>query len=407
MPYTGAVVIIPTRDRTDLLRNAVESVLGQSGLVHLLVSDNSISVENRWEVSQYVRELRDERVRYISPPKPLPMSQHWDWAINQALSLYGASHFSFLTDRMVFKPEALKSIIAILTAYPDKLLVYMHDKVLDFAPPYKVLQHDWNGKLYEVAAARLLKLTAESVMYDSCIPRMLNGFVPRTILETIQSRFGNIFSSLSPDWNFAYRCLDTLDSILFIHKALLVHYATNRSTGESAHRGIRNAAFEQFVKEVVTTLSNAPYPEIITVWNGVIHEYVQVQKEAQSTKFPKLNMARYRQALAVGIGSVENSETRKKMKDMLRKRGWRPSFGAWRQLSLAVEMMSVRQMWNFFKSSTNLSRLRTFENSEQALEFATTHLRPISKGVHWEEALHRGVEVPRPVSSDREWFATC
>src|SRR5687768_2353731 len=260
MRYTGAVVIIPTRDRPDLLRNAVQSVLGQSDLVQVLVSDNSTSAENRSDASQYVRELRDERLQYTSPPQLLPMTQHWNWAINQALSLYAASHFSFLTDRMVFKPDALKSLIEILNAYPDKLLCYMHDKVLDFAPPYKVLQNEWSGKLYEVASTRLLKLSAESVMYDSCIPRMLNCFVPRTILNTIHARFGNIFSSISPDWNFAYRSLDTVDSILFLHKALLVHYATNRSTGESAHRGIRNAALEQFIKDVSIKLCYAPFP---------------------------------------------------------------------------------------------------------------------------------------------------
>lgn len=394
MRYSEAVVVIPTRDRVDLLRNAVRSILSQSDSVRVLVSDNSTSAENRCKVSQYCGEPGNERLIYIAPPEPLPMSQHWDWAMQRALSTYNATHFTFLTDRMVFKPDALRSLIAIITAYPDRLLCYMHDKVYDFARPYKVLQNEWSGKLYEVPSARLLKLTAESVMYDACVPRMLNCLVPRTILEKIQSRFGSVFSSVAPDWVFAYRSLDTVDSILFFHKSMLVHYALNRSNGESPHRGIRNSTYDQFVKDLPRPLNvDAPYPEIITVWNAIISEYLYVKKEARSTKFPALNLERYRQALAAGIEYIEVPEIRRDMEQKLMARGWNPAHRFRRQFSLAREMMGPREVLSKLKSLAGSSRFRTFETQEQALEFAVTHVRPIHPTANWEEALHHGVEV--------------
>jgi glycosyltransferase involved in cell wall biosynthesis len=397
MGYTGTVIIIPTRNRPDLVRNALASVLGQSDCeVEVLVSDNSTSSEDQASLSQYCQELQNKRLRYIAPPEPLPMSQHWNWALEQALSLYNASHFTFLTDRMVFKPDALRSLIPIITAHPDRVVSYMHDKVLDFAPPYKVHQNDWTGKLYEVATARLLKLSAESVMYDACIPRMLNCVVPRITIEAIKARFGNVFSSLAPDWNFAYRVLELLDSILFLHKALLVHYSQVRSNGENVNRGISDGTYGQYLKDLPTPMNiDAPYPEIITVWNAVINEYVFVKKESGSAKFPNLNMKRYSDALAFGIKSIEGAETRKKMSDMLRARGWKPSTNALRQLSLAAEMMNVRQVLSILRSLANPSRLRTFETPERALEFAITRTKPAQKIV-WDEALHQGFEVPTP-----------
>src|SRR5438874_8742688 len=91
--YTGTTIVIPTRNRADLVRRALGSVLSQSDRdVQVLVSDNSLSSSERATLRQHCQGLDDERLRYIVPPEPLPMSQHWDWAMRQALSLYDASH---------------------------------------------------------------------------------------------------------------------------------------------------------------------------------------------------------------------------------------------------------------------------------------------------------------------------
>src|SRR5438045_4065205 len=104
MSDDGLVVVIPTRNRSDLARNAVESVISQVDCaVDVFVSDNSTTSESRSDLSSYCHELGNERLRYLAPPAPLPMAKHWDWAMQQALSLYDSAHFTFLTDRMLFK----------------------------------------------------------------------------------------------------------------------------------------------------------------------------------------------------------------------------------------------------------------------------------------------------------------
>jgi hypothetical protein len=254
------------------------------------------------------------------------MARHWDWAMHQALSLYDSAHFAFLTDRMVFKPEALQPLIEIMAAYPDKILSYMHDMVDDFSIPVVVRQYTWTGNLYEVSTARLLEMSAQSVMYDTCLPRMLNCIVPRTVLATIEARFGDIFSFIAPDWNFCYRALEVVQSILFHDKAALVHYAQDRSNGQSAHYGITNAAFSNFLHDLGRVRVNfaAPFPEIITVWNAIISEYCHAKEVTQSSRFPELDLEEYKRVLAYGIEQIKDPERRAEMRLLLCARGWKP-----------------------------------------------------------------------------------
>ncbi len=323
--YQSLTIVIPTRNRSDLAINAIRSVLEQPDCeIILLVSDNSTSAEERTKLSEFCRQLQGKHLHYLTPPEPLSMSRHWDWAMGQALARNNCSHVGFLTDRMMFKPEVLSSLEAILRAYPDKLLSYMHDEVDDFASPVLVRQLPWTGNLYKVDAAHLLKLSSQSVMYDSSVPRMLNCIVPRAILEAIRQRFGNIFDSISPDWNFAYRALDTVDWILFHDRAALVHYAQNRSNGQSVHYGITNQSNAEFTEDLGTTLQNfaAPFPEIITVWNAIINEYCYTKEATQSAKFPDLDMEKYMAALATGIDCMKDPKRQQYMRGLLAARGW-------------------------------------------------------------------------------------
>jgi glycosyl transferase family 2 len=392
--FNEACIVIPTRNRADLTPKAIESVLNQADChVRVIVSDNSTLEEARTSLARYCESLNDSRLTYLRPPEPMHMSRHWDWALQQALDT-DSSHFAFLCDRMLFKPDSLKTVIDIVNQFPSSIVSYLHDKVLDFSPPYGVHQYEWSGKLYEVSSQRLLFLSANSVMYDGCCPRMLNCFVPRSVLNVIRMRFGSVFSSIAPDWNFTYRALEVVDSLLYFHKAVLVHYSQQLSNGESAHRGIRNRAYAEFVDELPTPVNiDAPYPEIVTVWNAIISEYCSVKKETNSVKFPELNLAAYAQGLASGIAAIEDPIVRLDMETKLKARGWQVP----EKRSFGRKLFSPRTILN--SPRTILSKMKLmirprFETADQALEYALNRPRPRIKSMPWEAALHEGVEIP-------------
>src|SRR5882762_5283030 len=116
--YQSLLVIIPTRNRAQLTIGAIESVLSQKvHSVRVLVSDNSTIPEEVALLSQYCERLQDERLRYLATPADLPMSPHWDWAMMQALQS-DATHFTVLTDRMVFRPGELRPLIEHVKRHP-------------------------------------------------------------------------------------------------------------------------------------------------------------------------------------------------------------------------------------------------------------------------------------------------
>lgn len=73
-------VVIPTRSRASTLQHAVMSALNQNyPELEVLVCDNC-SDDNTQEV---VREIKDERVRYVRTPRRLAMSQNFEFGVSQ------------------------------------------------------------------------------------------------------------------------------------------------------------------------------------------------------------------------------------------------------------------------------------------------------------------------------------
>jgi len=387
------MVVIPTRNRAELAMNAIRSALAQGeAAAQVLVSDNSTEPAEIETLARFCEGLvGGGRVRYVRPPTPLGMSEHWNWAMQQALES-DCSHFTILSDRMLFKHAQLNTVLEIARRYPDQIVCYMHDKVIDFAAPCMVELNDWTGKLYQVTSARLLTLSADSVIYDRTTPRMLNCLVPRGVLVAIKERFGTIFSSIAPDWNFCYRALEVVDSILFFSKAVLVQYALSQSNGQGAERGIKNRAFEDFLQNLPKPLNaDAPFPEIITVWNAIIHEYCYTKQETRSAKFPELNMEKYIEALAVGISWIEDPEVRREMERKLVARGGKPANAE--QPSLARKLLSPRRIFNKLKAVAAGTRNPVFETPEQALAYAVNNFPPRSARLAFDEARHQGRDM--------------
>src|SRR2546422_2354060 len=103
--WPETVVVIPTRNRPDLAMNAIRSVLQEPLVdVHVIVSDNSTTEADRSALAGFCARLSNARLLCIAPPRALPATEHWDWAMHQALQRYDAGHFIYLTDRSVFKP---------------------------------------------------------------------------------------------------------------------------------------------------------------------------------------------------------------------------------------------------------------------------------------------------------------
>ena len=325
MPYAGLTVVIPTRNRAKLAMNAIRSVLEQSvENLQILVSDNSTIRSEANELSSFCKSLINNKVHYIVPPNQMPMTQHWDWAMGKALEFPESSHVSFLTDRMIFKKNDLTEAIKIIKHHPDKILSYNIDTVVDNDLPVRLVQVPWTGNVFEIKSERLLSLVSQATLHNS-LPRMLNSIVPHSSLDRIRSHFGNVFDSISPDFCFCFRVLELFEAILFFDKPILLQHALYRSNGESGALGRKTEDFLDFIAELGDTSINfgAPIPEIMTVFNGICHEYCVVKEQARSNKFHDIDKPAYLNFLANEIKRIEDPRLRREFEALLVTHGWR------------------------------------------------------------------------------------
>lgn len=308
-------IIVPTRNRAELAEWAIRSVLDQSFAGHLIVSDNSAfetQAENLWA---YCRAQNDVRLSYIRPPRSMSMTEHWEWVIHEALRYTNTSHFTFLTDRMMFKYGYLPKLLAL--AHPDKIVTYNHDRIDDRRIPIKLEQERWSGKLIEIKSEILLHYFSH-VHWHPALPRMLNCLVPRAALSQLAKRFGSIFGSIAPDVHFGFRVLALFDSILYWDATPIFHYALNRSTGASVNRAEKGADAEDFLAHIEGEPNYlAPVPEFRTVMNGVTHEYNLVRQETNSPKFLAVDLPSYFQTIEGEIGAIEDEEQQARMRQLL------------------------------------------------------------------------------------------
>jgi hypothetical protein len=141
----------------------------------------------------------------------------------------------------------------VVTRYPDKVITYNQDRIVDHVRPIRVDHYPSTAKLWEVPTERLSWLVSQGAFHHG-LPRMLNCIVPRALFDRFKTRFGNVFASIAPDFNFCFRCLDLEDTILFLDKSPMFHYALNRSNGASVSRGEMTADNADFTQTCPSTI---------------------------------------------------------------------------------------------------------------------------------------------------------
>lgn len=373
--YKGVVVVVPTRNRAHIAVNAIRSVLDANvENVHVLVSDNSTVASDRETLAAFCAGLNDARLRYVRPPHSFAMPEHWQWAIEQALSAYDVDHFLYLTDRMMFKQGGLGEVLKLAALYPDKVISYNHDRIVDHVKPIRVEHYPSTALLWEIPTERLSSLVSQSVFHHG-LPRMLNCIVPRSVLDRIGARFGNVFASIAPDFNFCFRCLDVEDSILFFDKSPFFHYALNRSNGASVSRGEMTPDNADFTANlpVDDAIRNyaTPIPQLNTTVNAVLNEYLIYKNETNSSRFFDLDFEKYLATNAFEVQEVTDPRLRAEMLALLEKHGYRDARA--NQGLLQRARTAVRKL----KTPVGLQGEVSvkFSTLEDAIEYARTSAR--------------------------------
>jgi Glycosyltransferase like family 2 len=399
-------VVVPTRNRADLAPTTIASALaGGDPRVRLLVSDNSTEAEQAGSLEAWCAHASDDRLRYFRPKHPLPMSEHWQWALSRALEDPAVTHVMYLTDRLVLRPDALHVLTEILEMHPDDVLTFSDDVVFDYAEPVTLFERPWTGKLFRFDAEQLLRSAARGIVLAS--PTMLNCVVPRAVLEDIQATYGSVFASIAPDHCFSNRCLDRVDSILHCDRPLIVQRGLWRSNGFSQIRGVRNSDHADFLRELGDASINqhAPVPALLTVSNAIYNEYEFVRQDAASSKLAPLKRHFYLGANARDVARLEDPQLQARMYTVLAEHGW----SQWTHLRCMLGLSMSAAGYHWRRPRALLERLRPkkaspvkFRDSDHALEYTLAHPRsPRAEADHlWPLMTRPGVARELAASSN-------
>lgn len=124
-------VILPTRNRAALLKEAMDSVLAQTYPDwELIVMDDGSTDATRATVEAYA--ARDSRIRYVHQVNQgLPKTRE------RSLAFVRGSYVAFLDDDDLYLPEKLACQVAFLEAHPEAGLVYSYVDVVDGEKRYR------------------------------------------------------------------------------------------------------------------------------------------------------------------------------------------------------------------------------------------------------------------------------
>lgn len=376
--FQNLLIVIPTRNRADYTVRAINSVLNQENCqVSVLVSDNSTDKREIERLSEFCEQITDNRLKYVKPPEPLPMTQHWDWAMRQAMENMAFSHIAYLSDRTLFLKGRLKSLENILQKYGDKVVSYTYDKISDRNLPAVLSQPLRTGKIFEVKSSLILKSYADVERIEA-IPKMVNCVVPRSIIIAVKEKTGNYFSSVSPDYNFAFNCLDLVDSVLFYDKSMMLSYGEARSTGNNMLEGNFQKDSKDFIKNIDNkeVCFDTPIKTYLLVANAITHEYMHGKRQSNNNIFPDLNRNKYNLKLIYNVKSYQDKEMKSDMWSKLRA-DMKYKLHIYNLAAIIRRKMQGARVkiYNITNSSEPYLKIKTFQAVEQALEYADFHPR--------------------------------
>lgn len=211
-------ILLPTRNRLELLRLAIESVRGQDySDWEVLVSDNASDAD----IAAEIRKLGEPRIRTRRFDQLVPVTDNW----NATLEMATGDYFIMLGDDDVLVPGALATAGSLIDEWdgPDAIYAQAHQYAYpDVVPghPRPFVQTGYNAFLEgRDKPFRLAPATARQLAIAAMGFRILYGFnmqhfvFSRGLVERLKAK-GPFFQSPYPDYYAANAILLSAASLV-------------------------------------------------------------------------------------------------------------------------------------------------------------------------------------------------
>ncbi len=228
---TSFTVVIPTRERADVLEACIRTVVAQDYPdLRILVSDNC----SRDHTADVVHSFNDPRIRYLNPGRRLAMSQHWEFA----LSHVDGGWLTIVGDDDGLLPGALQRVDQIRREY-GVAAVIAHNAAYQWPSAN-------DGRFGRLSVSRrrgcelraskewLGKALVGEVAYSALPMLYTGGFADTRLVREGRDAQGVFYRSMVPDVYSAVVFARLTDHYAYSHEPLAVGGTSRHSTG-TAH----------------------------------------------------------------------------------------------------------------------------------------------------------------------------
>ena len=249
-------ILLPTRNRLQLLRYAVESVMTQNYIDwEVVVSDNA-STE---DVAGFVASCSNERILYHRTGSLLPVTDNW----NAALDRCTGDYMIMLGDDDALMPNCLNSLAELIEEFRRPDAIYA--QALQFAYPGVVPDHQqgfiqkgYNAFMFGADRPFMLSRETSLEMVKSALNfRVRYGFnmqhfiISRQLVSVLKDK-GSFFQSPYPDYYAANAILLAANSIVVTPEPMVMIGISAQSFGYF-YVNQREDEGVAFLKNVVTS----------------------------------------------------------------------------------------------------------------------------------------------------------
>lgn len=189
-------IIMPTRNRPQLLRLSLQSALELRGHDYeVVVSDNCSTSETR----EVVEEIGDSRVRYVRTPRPLSLTENMEFALGWSRGEY----VTFLNDDDALVARTLESAREILEATEAEIVAWPFCHY--YYPDWHEIRHR-NSLVAARYSSELEHLYARDTVTAAYrnldvhrLPTSNNGLCQRALIDRVKRRVPRLFPGFAGD----------------------------------------------------------------------------------------------------------------------------------------------------------------------------------------------------------------
>ena len=250
-------VVIPTRERSDVLKESLRTVTAQDySNLDIIVSDN-FGADDTEDV---VRSANDSRIRYINTGKRLSMSRNWEFALS---NVDDEGWVTIIGDDDGLLPGSLSTVAEIIQltgvlAIRSSACAYRWPSPTNLHP---VVLEVPLGSGFELRQTRqwLAKVLSGKAAYWQ-LPMLYNGgFVSMSVLKAIKSKSGSFYKSSCPDIYSAVALSSMLDRYVFSWEPLAISGSSRHSTGQSHFEKAKDSNSKETPADKFAAEQNLPF----------------------------------------------------------------------------------------------------------------------------------------------------